>query len=154
MVRAPCKSGGAPVTRPVGVLDPAPPARGCSCDEYHGNSCNSCQFLQICNPPPPRGESKPLPPWKLSVSFFLHMPSQDATSCKHIFDIVLASLLSGSMTVLEPNMAPTWADFGAMLEPSWSIFGCCFGSLTQDRFKMWFWSIFDRFSASRNLKKH
>ena len=39
-------------------------------------------------------------------------------------------LLGGSMTVLEPNMAPTWVDFGAMLEPFWIIFGCCFGFST------------------------
>ena len=37
------QKGGAPVTRPVGVLDPAPPRRGCSCDRLRGNSCNSCK---------------------------------------------------------------------------------------------------------------
>ena len=42
------------------------------------------------------------------------------------FGVVFSSLLDGSKTVSEPNMAPTWADFGAMLERFWSIFGCCF----------------------------
>ena len=31
------------------------------------------------------------------------------------FGVVFSSLLGGPKTVLEPNMAPTWVDFGAML---------------------------------------
>ena len=44
-----------------------------------------------------------------------------------VFGCRFSSLLGGPKTVLEPNMAPTWLDFGAMLEPFWDIFGCCFG---------------------------
>ena len=80
------QKGGAPVTRPVGVLDPAPPARGCSCDGHHGNSCHSCQFLQICNPPAPRGESNPPPPHRFFLLLSLKMPPRwlkKSTSWKH-----------------------------------------------------------------------
>ena len=55
------QKGGAPVTRPVGVLDPAPPRRGCSCDEYHGNSCNSCKSAILAEDYP-RGSSHRRPP--------------------------------------------------------------------------------------------
>ena len=47
-----------------------------------------------------------------------------------VFGVFFSSLLGGSKTVLEPNMAPTWSDFGAMLATFWSIFGCCFGFST------------------------
>ena len=33
-------------------------------------------------------------------------------------------------TIFEPNMAPSWAHFGAMLGTFWDILGCCFGILT------------------------
>ena len=47
--------------------------------------------------------------------------------CGVVFGVVLSSLLDASKRVLEPKMASTWVDFGAMLEPCWSIFMCCFG---------------------------
>ena len=48
------------------------------------------------------------------------------TFCGVVFGDAFSSLLGGSKTVLEPNMAPTWVDFGAMLEQFWTIFGCSF----------------------------
>ena len=42
--RGPCVEEGAPVTRPVGVLDPAPP-KGCSCVE---RLVRFCQILDYC----------------------------------------------------------------------------------------------------------
>ncbi len=40
------------------------------------------------------------------------------------FGCVFFGFLDASKTVLEPNMAPTLADFGAMLGVFWDIFGC------------------------------
>ena len=116
-------------------MDPAPPAlRGAAVLDTR----QLLTILAILAIHPPGGSSRRAAggsrPWVFSDPRWL----KKSISCKHFFDIVLASLLGGSMTVLEPNMAPTWADFGAMLEPFWSIFGCCFGSSTQDRFKMRF----------------
>ena len=81
------------------------------------------QFLQKTTPPGRVTGTVPCSP------FCLFWP-QDGSKNRHVFHIVLASLLGGSMTVLEPNMAPTWADFGAMLASFWTIFGRSFGFST------------------------
>ena len=47
-----------------------------------------------------------------------------------VLGVASCALLGGSKTVLEPNMAPTWADFGAILVTFWTIFGCSFGIST------------------------
>ena len=121
---------------------------------------NSYQFLQICNPPTPRVNSAGSPGAALLLLKRAKMPPRwlkKSTFCKHFFDIVLASLLGGSMTVLEPNMAPTWVDFGAMLEPFWTILGVVLAS----QFKTVLRSDFDRFfidfpplGGTKNIEKH
>ena len=85
------------------------------------------QFLQKTTPP---GRVTGTRPAHVVLLFPAFLPPQDGSKNQHVFHIVLASLLGGSMTVLEPNMAPTWVDFGAMLAPFWTIFGCCFGLST------------------------
>ena len=54
--------------------------------------------------------------------------------CSHrfILGLFFSVLFSVSFSLrswagLEPNMAPTWAHFGAMLATFWDLFGCCFG---------------------------
>ena len=64
----------------------------------------------------------------LSVRFFLL--SFLVSSVGLVLGVLSCALLYTSKRVLEPNMAPTWADFGAMLGIFWSIFGCCFGFST------------------------
>ena len=44
-----------------------------------------------------------------------------------VVGVLSCLLLGGSKTILEPNLASTWADFGTMLATFWTIFGCCFG---------------------------
>ena len=46
------------------------------------------------------------------------------------FVFALGRAPDGAQKVLEPNMDPTWVDFGAMLEPFWTIFWCWFGFST------------------------
>ena len=49
-----------------------------------------------------------------------------------VLGFLSCALLGGSKTVPEPNMAPTWVDFGAMLGTFWSIFGCSFALFFYD----------------------
>ena len=44
-----------------------------------------------------------------------------------VLGVASCALLGGSKTILEPNLASTWVDFGAVLATFWTIFGCCFG---------------------------
>ena len=60
-----------------------------------------------------------------------------------VLGVVSCALLGGSKTVPEPNFAPTWGDFGAMLEPFWNIFGCSFALFIEVIFGGDFWLIFD-----------
>ena len=59
--------------------------------------------------------------------------------CSHrfILGLFFSVLFSVSFSLrswagLEPNLAPTWADFGAMLGTFWDIFGCRFGIFISD----------------------
>ena len=47
-----------------------------------------------------------------------------------VLGVASCALLGGSKTILESNLASTWADFGAMLATFRTIFGCCFGFST------------------------
>ena len=47
-----------------------------------------------------------------------------------VFGVVFFPLLDALKTILDPNMAATWAHFGTMLGIFSVIVGCCFGILT------------------------
>ena len=74
-----------------------------------------------------------------------------------VFGVVFSSLLGGSKTALEPNKAPTWADFGAML----GIFGQFLGVVLASQLKTALRSDFDRFlidfdslGKAKKIEKH
>ena len=122
MIRSPNTEEGAPVTRPVGVLDnPAPPRRGCSCDRHHANSC---QFLQICNPPPSRVNSAG---WVLAHFFCLNRPKMAQkinflqTCFSHRLGFALGRVHDGFGAQHGPNLGRFWSHVGAILAHFWVL---------------------------------
>ena len=110
---------GAPVTRPVGVLDPAPP-KGCSCVGFMTDSCKS---------PNPRSR-----PGQTTVSIIcpLWAPTWSnlaVLSSMFVHLVQLGSYLAPTWAIFAPtwpNLAPTWPNLVPSwpnLPPTWSNFG-------------------------------
>ena len=121
MVRAPCKKGGAPVTRPVGVLDPAPPRRGCSCDEFRGNSCNSCKSAILAEDYP-SGSSHRRSPLHVVLLFLAPRWLQKSTCFSHRLGLALGRLYDGFGAQHGPNLGPFWSQVGHFLGHFWVLF--------------------------------
>ena len=100
---------------PQGKWIRRPRLAGCSCDRYHANSC---QFLQICNPPLPRVNSASA---FLGVFFACSGPkmAQKITFLQTCFSSALGCALGrvhdGFGAQHDPNLGRFWSHVGANL---------------------------------------
>ena len=128
--RGPCVKEGAPVTRPMGVLDPAPP-KGCSCVEPLTNTVHSA------NSTTPPGRPTLCVKLTFGLQFWLNL-AQLGHLVLHIRPSCPAWLLLGSnlahlcsnLAQLSANLAQlgpilaqlgsNWVQFWFQLGPTWS----------------------------------
>ena len=91
----------------------------------------------------PGGEGSPIAPDARAGGFFLALFGVFLGFFFGVsFGVVFSSFLGVSKRVLEPNMAPSWVDFGAMLGTFWTFLGVVLAS----SLKILLETIFDRFS--------
>ena len=140
--RGPCVKEGAPVTRPVGVLDPAPP-KGCSCVEFMTDSCKSP------NPRSRPGRTTVRTIWSVLALFWSNLV-QLGRLVRHVRPSCSTWLLLGSnlahlcsnLAQLSANLAQLGsilAHLGSNLVPFWSQLGpTWFQNLTKMSFKSGF----------------
>ena len=121
--RGPCVEEGAPVTRPVGVLDPAPP-KGCSCV---GLMTDSDQILtKSPNPRTATGRTSASKIWCFLAPTWSFLA---VLSAMFVHLVQPGSYLAPTWSLFGPtwpNLAPTWSNLVPSwpnLAPTWSNFG-------------------------------
>ena len=120
--RGPCVKKGAPVTRPVGVLDLAPP-KGCSCIRHTSDPVHSVQFNRPTGADHRKRPGLNLAPtWSnLAVlsSMFVHLvhPGSYLAPTWPIFAPTWPKLAPTwrKLAPTWPNLAPTWSNFAPNL---------------------------------------
>ena len=107
------------MTRPLGVLDPAPP-QGCSCVGSLSDSAKFFKILQIL------GALRVVPPCGVFVATWTNLAlswsNLAVLSAMFVHLVQLVSYLASTWTIFAPtwlNLAPTWPN----LLPSWPNFG-------------------------------
>ena len=134
--RGPCVEEGAPVTRPVGVLDPAPP-KGCSCVERLVRFCQIVDYCKTTGHPGRITGSSFFPPTAIFVATWHQLGSilvQLGRLVRHVRPSCPTWLLLGSNLVhlcsnlaqLSANLAqlgPILAQLGSILVQFWSQLG-------------------------------